>query len=136
MWLEVHRAGHVRRIVNLYLVPSTSTRFHHNDEVLEELEQKLAEWPSKGLVVAGDWNGRVGESPCVVITQEDERRGGYVDFVEKVFGRTSADKTVNINGQGKRVHATLNSNRAAERARRGNGVYTERQCWMHIYGRW
>ena len=101
MWLEVERMGEVSRIVNLYLVPSGSTRHRHNDDVLGEMERLMGQWPERGRVVVGDWNGRVGEIASVVTNEEEEKRGRFVDL------GVCRDKTVNE--QGKRVLNLMNA---------------------------
>ena len=92
-----------RRGVNLYLVPTTSPRIHHNDLAMRELEHVVASIPGERMVVLGDWNARIGEASSFVFTGEEEEQANKVDL-EKEYPRTSVDK--NANDTGKRAYWT------------------------------
>jgi hypothetical protein len=98
LWLEVDHEGKWY-IAVVYLIPKDSGEV--NEETLVELQRGVLELESKGrVVVAGDFNARVGELPNTIFASEDS-----VDS-SQVMRRKSVDKTVNRLGH--RVLACLN----------------------------
>ena len=71
----------------VYLVPKDSDG--RNSMTLRELQEDLVHWRSKGKVVVGDFNARVGElSNHIHIPDADINKEG------QIFSRTSQDKIV------------------------------------------
>ena len=108
MRVELTRGNVATNVVNVYLVPSNSTRYTHNENAMKELEDMLARMPKDRRVVMGDWNARIGEMPSVVFTQQ-ELEGGEADDMEEEaeYARASVDKV--RNPAGKAMIDTMNA---------------------------
>ena len=100
MWVELVKGGVATHVVNVYLVPSNSTRYNHNEDAMQELECVLGRVAEDRRVLLGDWNARIGEMPSVVFV-EQEQDDGEVDKLgkEEEYKRTSVDKTRNPAGK-------------------------------------
>ena len=100
-WIKIDNAGTITNCIVTYFVPATSPRFDHNDKLTLEFEKLMAELDGERNMVAGDWNGRIGELPSVIFKpmgHEVDESDGDVG-TEEVYERQSRDKEMNKQGK-------------------------------------
>jgi len=75
IWVSVDIGGEKVFIGGVYIVPVGSSRWRKAEEIVEEIGRDVAGLVGKGqVVVAGDWNCKIGKMPSVARGVEYSRK--------------------------------------------------------------